>query len=91
MTDLLPYIKAKLASLHDLDVEDINWLVGEVERLRRHLDEVREERRHFYQQATHRRGLLARLEWVQDECPVCYAAEGTHHDPGCWLAKELRP
>ena len=34
MTDPLTYIKAKRASLHDLDDEDVDLLVREVEQLR---------------------------------------------------------
>jgi hypothetical protein len=75
--------------------------MDEVERLRRHLNEVREERHYFFEQAKHLRGLLNRLEWagtvVFDEwydkgkcCPVCRAEEGDAHAPDCWLAAALK-
>ena len=76
-----------------VSINEIFWLVGEVERLnyltlvaRRDIERLR--------------GLLARLEWsgtvVFDEwydkgrcCPACRAEQGDPHAPDCWLAAEL--
>jgi hypothetical protein len=82
--------------------EDIDWLVGEVERLREQAELARElgdllPRKELT--ITRLRGLLARLEWAgqptpgerigtHPRCPVCRETKPPH-DRGCWLAEAL--
>jgi hypothetical protein len=85
--------------------EDVDWLVGEVERLREQAELARElgdllPRKELT--ITRLRGLLARLEWagrvpldaaarVGDCCPACDALEiSGDHGSNCWLAAELK-
>jgi hypothetical protein len=76
---------------------DIDWLVGEVERLT-HLHQLDHSLADQRQAEVERlRGLLARLEWAggpgNSRCPVCpakpYPERGYRHEPGCWLAEAL--
>jgi hypothetical protein len=93
------YRRAYPNSPRPLSPEDIDWLVGETERLRelfgpgdyqRVWDEVIAERERL-------RDLLAHLEWSgeyegEPACPTCRHHQDEGHDSaaGCWLADELQ-
>jgi hypothetical protein len=92
----VPEEEAEVAEFIAHAPADIDWLIGEVERLR----EV-EERLHGAQvtigKLSHKverlRGLLGRLEWAgicreDDACPACHSWKRVHY-PDCWLAAEL--
>jgi hypothetical protein len=69
------------------------------------LDRQRARADHAEGEAERLRGLLRRLEWVNDDgipvCPVCSGLKEPpayppdypvgHEEPGCWLAAELEP
>jgi hypothetical protein len=79
---------------------DIDWLVGEVERLT-HLHQLDHSLADQRQAKVERlRELLARLEWAgvfldpmdnldQPACPACKESRQGGHGPGCWLAEAL--
>ena len=81
-------------------IGDIDWLVGEVERLCEQealAIELGDLLPKAFLERDRLRGLLARLEWASDAdgckwCPACqrrYCFGDPEHAPGCWLAAEL--
>jgi hypothetical protein len=111
--DRLPEAKAlrdRIASVSPIGPGDpvlhpalglLNWLVGEVERLRDEdqswLSDVGNTL--LAVEVERLRGLLARLEWPQTIpgagpwhiCPVCSNHRDQGHEAGCWMPDELQP
>jgi hypothetical protein len=84
--------------LIDVKVETLDWLVGEVERLREERAELVATAAYGAKEMTRLRGLLRRLEWAgrkrsspDRNCPACFGWPANGHDPGCELAAELNP
>jgi hypothetical protein len=98
--------RARVPALFDRHIgEDLDWLVGECERLRTIIADIDKlgcatiamQRDWTRDDVDRLRDLLARLEWAgggfrdDDFCPACRASQSIDHahNPGCELAREL--